>query len=162
MPIGLSPEYGKHKVKVYCNCCGNIFKAKPLYQKEDGAFWGATCSALLFLETPKKTPKIEPYVPKIYGFRVHQTSKLGNVPGDGDDSITPLPADSEEVKKLKLKVKALLNEKLKWQTVAKELQGMLQDEDVLSLPPKRKKRRTGQSSSAKGESKGETNRRKIS
>ena len=87
-------------------------------------------------------PKIEPYVPKIYGFRVHQTSKPGDAPGD--DSIKPLPTDSEEVRELKLKVETLVNEKLRWQTVAKELQDMLQDEalrkqdeDVLALPPKR-------------------------
>ena len=139
MPIGLSPEYGKHKVKMYCNCCGNIFKAKPLYHKEDGAFWGSTCSALLFLDTPKKMPKIEPYVPKIYGFRVHQTSKPGDAPGD--DSIKPLPTDSEEVRELKNKVKALVNEKRRWQKIATNIPGILQDEDVVALPPKRKRRR---------------------
>ena len=142
VPIGLSPEYGKHKVKMYCNCCGNIFKAKPLYHKEDGAFWGSTCSALLFLDTPKKMPKIEPYVPKIYGFRVHQTSKPGDAPGD--DSIKPLPTDSEEVRELKNKVKALVNEKRRWQKIATNIPGILQGEDVVPLPPKRKRRRKQQ------------------
>ena len=146
---------------MYCNCCGNIFKAKPLYHKEDGAFWGSTCSALLFLDTPKKMPKIEPYVPKIYGFRVHQTSKPGDAPGD--DSIKPLPTDSEEVRELKLKVETLVNEKLRWQTVAKELQDMLQDEalrkkdeDVLALPPKRTA--TDEASRNKPHKKGRTKR----
>ena len=71
---------------------------------------------------------------------------LGGVAGvsQGDDSIKALPTDSEEVRELKLKVETLVNEKLRWQTVAKELQDMLQDEalrkqdeDVLALPPKR-------------------------
>ena len=45
------------------------------------------------------------------------------------------------MRELKLKVETLVNEKLRWQTVAKELQDMLQDEalrkkdeDVLALP----------------------------
>ena len=95
-------------------------------------------------------------MPKIYGLRVHQTGNSNNQPGD--ESTKPLPTDSDEVRELKLRVKALMNEKLRWQTMAKELQGIVQRENVHGLLPKRKKRRIGESSSATGERIGMANR----
>eukprot|EP00943_MAST-04B_sp_MAST-4B-sp1_P004239 g4239.t1 len=42
VPIGTSDDYNQGKVKVYCDCCGKIYRPKSQSQKEDGAFWGRT------------------------------------------------------------------------------------------------------------------------
>ena len=73
VPIGASSDYGKDKVKVYCDCCRRIYRPKSQCQKEDGAYWGTTFAHLFFLENPvKDKPKQKIHVPKVYGFKVHR------------------------------------------------------------------------------------------
>lgn len=43
LPIGLSPNYGEQKVKLYCTCCKEIYDAGEGSEKYDGAAFGPYC-----------------------------------------------------------------------------------------------------------------------
>lgn len=82
LPIGLYDKPGRLPVKVYCPKCEQVY-APTLFGKRavkttDGAFFGSSLPHI-FLQTfpdlvPMEIPL--PYVPKIFGFKVHNHKSL--------------------------------------------------------------------------------------
>lgn len=75
LPVGLTDEKNKESVKLYCPSCEGIYRPKSSrHENIDGAYFGTTFAHLFFLTFPelKPTTKSQAYVPKIYGFRVHE------------------------------------------------------------------------------------------
>eukprot|EP01084_Bolivina_argentea_P241362 405219_1 len=77
LPCGIADERGKDFVKLYCPCCEENYNPPGTkYQHTDGAFFGTTFPHLFFMVYPELKPKksTEKYVPKVFGFRVHESS----------------------------------------------------------------------------------------
>ncbi|OMJ70195.1 hypothetical protein SteCoe_31877 [Stentor coeruleus] len=74
LPIGISDSLGISRIKVFCPKCQDIYLPKEKHANIDGANFG-TSAAHLFLQTyPEYYPsnKHKKYVPKVYGFRLHE------------------------------------------------------------------------------------------
>lgn len=79
IPVGLSDMPFKEKVKLYCPRCEDIYCPKSRkHGKLDGAYFGTSLPHMLFLNYPanRPAPSEQRYVPKIFGFKVHQTAEL--------------------------------------------------------------------------------------
>jgi casein kinase II subunit beta len=89
LPVGLHDVPLKSSVKVYCPKCEDIYntnKSKSfsvfkfvltlLRLGTDGCYFGTTFPHMFFLEFPelKPSPPEERYVPRVFGFKVHETS----------------------------------------------------------------------------------------
>ncbi|KAF8822994.1 casein kinase ii regulatory subunit protein [Cardiosporidium cionae] len=78
LPIGLSEDLHMHRVRGYCSCCQEIYNIHEGIRNLDGASFGMSFphiflqshSDLLCLKPPI------PYVPKIYGFRLHNVKSI--------------------------------------------------------------------------------------
>mmetsp|Transcript_47867 Transcript_47867/g.112543 ORF Transcript_47867/g.112543 Transcript_47867/m.112543 type:complete len:257 (-) Transcript_47867:1605-2375(-) len=80
LPAGQSDIPQKHAVKVYCLRCQDLYYPKSSRRGGiDGAYFGTSFPHLLKLQYPEiESGEIpEPYVPRVYGFRLHNpaTSK---------------------------------------------------------------------------------------
>lgn len=80
LPIGLSDHAGVSTVKLYCPKCEDLYNPKSSRHCQiDGAYFGTTFAGM-FLQTfaPEIMPihPVERYVPKIFGFNIHQYAKL--------------------------------------------------------------------------------------
>eukprot|EP00920_Eleutheroschizon_duboscqi_P010474 GHVT01024522.1.p1 GENE.GHVT01024522.1~~GHVT01024522.1.p1 ORF type:complete len:340 (+),score=75.82 GHVT01024522.1:423-1442(+) len=95
LPVGLSEEVQAHRVRTYCPRCQEVYDLRQSDANDiDGAFFGPSFPHI-FLQTfsnlvPLDPP--EPYRPKVFGFRVHNTkstilTKLEN--GEYGDSQIP-------------------------------------------------------------------------
>eukprot|EP01091_Cochliopodium_minus_P006146 TRINITY_DN16025_c0_g1_i1.p1 TRINITY_DN16025_c0_g1~~TRINITY_DN16025_c0_g1_i1.p1 ORF type:complete len:215 (+),score=57.32 TRINITY_DN16025_c0_g1_i1:85-729(+) len=81
LPVGLSDLPNHNTVKFYCPKCKEIYNnGKPKYSHLDGAYFGRTAPHLLellhrdlfnFSSHPHSQ-----YIPKIFGFKIHPSSKL--------------------------------------------------------------------------------------
>lgn len=91
LPVGLKDEMGADTVKIFCPKCSNVYHPPPMRYRNshgaaalssasvDGAAFGTTF-AHLFLMTfnnlvPDGLPQETKYVPRVFGFRVHPTSR---------------------------------------------------------------------------------------
>lgn len=91
LPVGLKDEMGADTVKIFCPKCSNVYRPPPMRYRNshgaaalssasvDGAAFGTTF-AHLFLMTfnnlvPDGLPQETKYVPRVFGFRVHPTSR---------------------------------------------------------------------------------------
>merc|ERR1711941_180570 len=75
LPVGLTDQKSKESVKLYCPKCQELYKPKSSrHENIDGAYFGTTFAHLFFLTFPelKPTSKPQKYIPKIYGFKVHE------------------------------------------------------------------------------------------
>ena len=80
LPVGLKDDLGEQNVLVYCPRCKNVMvpavMACSRYEEVelDGAYFGSTFPHLFFMQHPHMLPPppltIQPYVPKVFGFRV--------------------------------------------------------------------------------------------
>eukprot|EP00752_Nemacystus_decipiens_P010014 g8928.t1 len=73
LPVGETDRPMQSSVKVFCPRCHDLFF--PGYVRAcDGAFWGTSAYALLLLGWPelKTSPNTAHFVPKVFGFKVHQ------------------------------------------------------------------------------------------
>ncbi|KAG1457999.1 hypothetical protein G6F56_006492 [Rhizopus delemar] len=80
IPCGRYDEISKESVRLYCPSCLDLYSPpSSILQAIDGAHFGTTFPHLLFETYPNLLPKIKPYVyqPRIFGFRVHESSKSG-------------------------------------------------------------------------------------
>mmetsp|Transcript_1169 Transcript_1169/g.2930 ORF Transcript_1169/g.2930 Transcript_1169/m.2930 type:complete len:303 (+) Transcript_1169:200-1108(+) len=78
LPLGLNDSVGVEKVVLYCPRCRHVYRAPAAVPDAvDGAFFGTTF-AHLFLMTfgfPRFPPEAQPpYVPRVFGFRLHRTA----------------------------------------------------------------------------------------
>lgn len=81
VPVGPSDDVGVDTVKVFCPLCGDIYRvmSHPAdgSRLPDGAFFGRTFAHLFFMtfEDLVPDPSRTVYVPRIFGFKVHSSSK---------------------------------------------------------------------------------------
>ncbi|KAK4523740.1 hypothetical protein GAYE_SCF00G1636 [Galdieria yellowstonensis] len=78
VPVGLSDTPRQNTVKVFCPRCWDIFSPRSRsHCTLDGAYWGTTFAHLFFHTYPDRIPvrNKETYIPRIYGFRLHETSE---------------------------------------------------------------------------------------
>jgi len=77
LPVGLSDLPRNYTVNVFCPRCHGLFFPKSTRQANiDGAYFGTTFPHLYLMTHPDMVPAkpTQTYVPRVYGFKVHQTS----------------------------------------------------------------------------------------
>jgi len=78
LPVGQSDMPRTSTVKVFCPKCEEIYNPRSSRQAHiDGAYFGTTFAHLLFQIYPElmPSPPTQSYVPRIYGFKIHPSSK---------------------------------------------------------------------------------------
>mmetsp|Transcript_1984 Transcript_1984/g.4472 ORF Transcript_1984/g.4472 Transcript_1984/m.4472 type:complete len:374 (+) Transcript_1984:563-1684(+) len=78
LPIGLSDVLCEATVKVFCPRCREIYlPAKERQRGLDGAFWGRSFPHLFLMVYPQRImdEPFDKYVPRIFGFRIHESSE---------------------------------------------------------------------------------------
>ncbi|XP_044779500.1 suppressor-of-stellate-like protein [Drosophila simulans] len=75
LPVGLSDGWGHSTVKIYCPSCRDVFKPRSR-PKLDGGMFGTSFPHLFFMELPmlRPQPPVEKYVPRLHGFRLHESA----------------------------------------------------------------------------------------
>lgn len=79
LPVGLSDICGVCSVKLYCPRCEDLYNPKSSrHAMIDGAFFGTSFPAMFFQQYPHLQPShpTERYVPKMFGFKIHEYAKL--------------------------------------------------------------------------------------
>lgn len=83
LPVGMSDQQRSYPVNVYCPRCQELYYPRSTKQAGlDGAYFGTTFAHMFLLTYPDLIPRRPPtatlnserYIPKIYGFRIHQDS----------------------------------------------------------------------------------------
>jgi len=78
VPIGMSDTLRQSAAKVFCPHCQEIYYPKSAkLECLDGAYFGTTFAHLFFLTHQNIVPHSlpQPYVPRIYGFKIHKSVK---------------------------------------------------------------------------------------
>mmetsp|Transcript_12181 Transcript_12181/g.27662 ORF Transcript_12181/g.27662 Transcript_12181/m.27662 type:complete len:262 (-) Transcript_12181:97-882(-) len=78
LPIGTSDLLRQSAAKVFCPSCREIYFPKSSrLECLDGAYFGTSFPHLFFLTYPQHVPQSlpPPFVPRIYGFRIHKSVK---------------------------------------------------------------------------------------
>lgn len=80
LPVGFSDTLHNHRIKKYCPRCQEayVFNHGEPHANIDGAFIGRSFPHIFLLSFPSLIPEEPPvpYVPKIFGFKVHNISSL--------------------------------------------------------------------------------------
>ncbi|CCH43815.1 Casein kinase II subunit beta [Wickerhamomyces ciferrii] len=79
LPVGLSDTTGVSAVKLYCPKCEDLYNPKSSrHSLIDGAFFGTSFPGMFLQAFPHLVPQhsTERYVPKIFGFNLHDYSKI--------------------------------------------------------------------------------------
>ncbi|EDO06573.1 casein kinase superfamily member [Babesia bovis T2Bo] len=80
LPVGFSDTLHNHRIKKYCPRCQEayLFKSNEAHAEIDGAFIGRSFPHIFLLSFPHLIPKDppQPYIPRIFGFRVHKINSL--------------------------------------------------------------------------------------
>ena len=84
LPVGMSDQQRSYPVNVYCPKCQELYYPRSTKQAGlDGAYFGTTFAHMFLLTYPDLIPRkthsssaanSDKYIPKIYGFRIHQES----------------------------------------------------------------------------------------
>jgi len=77
LPVGLSDLPRNYTVNVFCPRCHGLFFPKSTRQANiDGAYFGTTFPHLYLMTHPDMIPAkpTQHYVPRVYGFKIHQSS----------------------------------------------------------------------------------------
>lgn len=62
---------------MYCPCCQQIYYPSKHRYQLDGAFFGTDFPHVFFQNFPQFLDfKMKKYIPKVYGFKVHESSKV--------------------------------------------------------------------------------------
>lgn len=89
LPVGQTDVPRKNSVKIYCPKCKELYFPKlSRHQELDGAYFGTTFAHLLLQTYSEFIPKgpVVKYVPRIYGFKIHQPEQTNA------SKTKPLPA----------------------------------------------------------------------
>ena len=83
--VGVVDELHQDRVLVYCPRCKQVMLPSMLCSNRyeevelDGAYFGSTFPHLFFMAFPSLLPppplKVEPYIPRVFGFRVHNEDR---------------------------------------------------------------------------------------
>ncbi|PVU91841.1 hypothetical protein BB561_004191 [Smittium simulii] len=81
LPVGLTDIPGISAVRLYCPNCEDIYIPKsPRYKYIDGAYFTTSFPHMFFLTYPAYKPpcpsKIERFVPKMFGFKLHKIAEI--------------------------------------------------------------------------------------
>ena len=79
LPCSESDVPGESHVKLYCPSCEDLYTPKSSrHASLNGAYFGTSIPFILLQTFPQLMParNDEIYVPKIYGFMLHETGKL--------------------------------------------------------------------------------------
>lgn len=79
LPVGLSDLPRTKTVKIYCPKCEDVYHPRSSrHANLDGAYFGTTFTHILFQIYPHLAPPKaqEKYVPRIYGFKIHQSVQM--------------------------------------------------------------------------------------
>mmetsp|Transcript_24707 Transcript_24707/g.57580 ORF Transcript_24707/g.57580 Transcript_24707/m.57580 type:complete len:176 (-) Transcript_24707:83-610(-) len=77
LPVGLSDLPRNYTVNVFCPRCHGLFFPKSTRQANiDGAYFGTTFPHLYLMTHPDMVPTkpTQQYIPRVYGFKIHQSS----------------------------------------------------------------------------------------
>jgi casein kinase II subunit beta len=77
LPVGLADMPYQSTVKLYCPRCGDVYNPRSARHRGiDAAYFGTTFAHLLLLTYNDLRPQrpAEPYVPRIYGFKIHPSA----------------------------------------------------------------------------------------
>jgi len=97
LPVGVKDEVGVDTVKVFCPKCQNIYHPPPIRSRGgsctvDGASFGTTFPHLFLMTFSNLVPdglsSDSVYVPRVFGFRVHQSARQRN--GSMNSSTTTI------------------------------------------------------------------------
>mmetsp|Transcript_15751 Transcript_15751/g.49825 ORF Transcript_15751/g.49825 Transcript_15751/m.49825 type:complete len:252 (+) Transcript_15751:63-818(+) len=93
LPIGTSEEPRAAQVKIFCPKCEQVFSPKSKYKELDGAHFG-TSFPQIFLQTytslvPLDMPR--PFVPRVFGFKLHKQKSLITRKLEEEQSVAPSP-----------------------------------------------------------------------
>lgn len=79
LPVGLSDKPRVASVKLYCPNCEDLYNPKSSrHASIDGAFFGTSFPAMFLQNYPELVPthNVDVYMPKIFGFQLHQQAQL--------------------------------------------------------------------------------------
>ncbi|CAD7932557.1 unnamed protein product [Amoebophrya sp. A120] len=78
LPVGTSDELRVSRVKTYCPKCEQLYATKSTYSDIDGAYFGTSFPHVFLLTYPELVPleRPEPYVPRLFGFKLKQEHGL--------------------------------------------------------------------------------------
>eukprot|EP00547_Thalassionema_nitzschioides_P012698 CAMPEP_0194260588 /NCGR_PEP_ID=MMETSP0158-20130606/45588_1 /TAXON_ID=33649 /ORGANISM="Thalassionema nitzschioides, Strain L26-B" /LENGTH=414 /DNA_ID=CAMNT_0039000683 /DNA_START=133 /DNA_END=1377 /DNA_ORIENTATION=- len=94
LPVGLRDDLGADTVKIFCPKCQNVYHPPPVRSRSthgssassgvDGASFGTTFPHLFLMTfsnlVPDPLPPNSTFVPRVFGFRVHQSAKQSPKP----------------------------------------------------------------------------------
>ncbi|KAG7355564.1 casein kinase II regulatory subunit [Nitzschia inconspicua] len=89
LPVGLSDLPRNYTVNVFCPRCHGLFFPKSTRQANiDGAYFGTTFPHLYLMTHPDMIPPkpAQTYIPRVYGFKVHESSLFYTNHEDGPQS----------------------------------------------------------------------------
>ncbi|XP_042502039.1 casein kinase II subunit beta-3-like isoform X3 [Macadamia integrifolia] len=78
LPVGTSDIPHDDSVKIYCPKCEDLYFPRCKYQSNmDGAYIGTTFPHLYLLTYPSTKPAkpVQSYVPRVFGFNIHKSSR---------------------------------------------------------------------------------------
>mmetsp|Transcript_27420 Transcript_27420/g.68827 ORF Transcript_27420/g.68827 Transcript_27420/m.68827 type:complete len:267 (-) Transcript_27420:167-967(-) len=102
LPVGQSDIPRINTVKLFCPKCEDIYYPRlARHQSVDGAYFGTTFSHLLLHMYPELRPPkpTNTYVPRIYGFRIHESAYETAPPATPVSAKAALPSSGSKVKK---------------------------------------------------------------
>lgn len=77
LPVGTSDIPKEDTVKLYCPSCKELYQPKSKYKEIDGAYFGTTFPHLFLIIFQDYLPvksKNSKYVPRVFGFKVHESA----------------------------------------------------------------------------------------
>ncbi len=98
LPVGIKDEVGAHTVKIFCPKCQCVYHPPPVRSRSnhhgnigsgggagvDGASFGTTFPHLFLMTfsnlVPDPLPVDSAYIPRVFGFRVHQSARQAPLP----------------------------------------------------------------------------------
>uniref|UniRef100_A0A7S1GN37 Casein kinase II subunit beta n=1 Tax=Cyclophora tenuis TaxID=216820 RepID=A0A7S1GN37_CYCTE len=90
LPVGLSDLPRNYTVNVFCPRCHGLFFPKSTRQANiDGAYFGTTFPHLYLMTHPDMVPArpTQQYVPRVFGFKIHQSSLYHRNHAEGPSQI---------------------------------------------------------------------------
>lgn len=77
LPMGFMDEPKHGAVKLFCPRCQDIYSTHSSYRHIDGAFFGPTFPNLFMMSFEELVPEqaVDKYIPRIFGFKIHKSSK---------------------------------------------------------------------------------------
>ncbi|GFE54911.1 casein kinase II regulatory subunit [Babesia ovis] len=102
LPVGFSDTLHNHRIKKYCPRCQEayLFKSNEAHADIDGAFIGRSFPHIFLLSFPHLIPEEppQPYIPRIFGFKVHKINSLIKIKLDnGEFGRAPATKNESQV-----------------------------------------------------------------